>query len=56
MTQRELEQAVARVTGETLAEIRRRGFSLLKGPGPKSKPAWWKSRRKPQKDKELVHA
>jgi len=32
MTQRELEQAVARATGETLMEIRHRGFSLLKGP------------------------
>jgi len=32
MTQRELDRAVARATGETVAEIRRRGFSLLKGP------------------------
>jgi len=32
MTQRELEQLVARATGETLREIRHRGFSLLKGP------------------------
>jgi len=32
MTQRELEQLVARATGETLREIRHRGFSLLKNP------------------------
>jgi hypothetical protein len=29
MTQRELNQAVARATGEDLREIRRRGFSIV---------------------------
>ena len=35
MTQRELDQLVARATGETLREIRHRGFSLLKNPRPR---------------------
>ncbi|HAN99536.1 MAG TPA: hypothetical protein DCQ98_19870 [Planctomycetaceae bacterium] len=31
MDQRDLDEAVARATGERLARVRRRGFSLLRG-------------------------
>ncbi len=46
MTQREIDRQVARATGETVAEIRRRGFILLTAAPSCHKPPASKSRRR----------
>jgi hypothetical protein len=60
MTQRELEQLVARATGETLREIRHRGFSLLKNPRPRRAKRFRSFRTRPivpvKTGKEPVYA
>lgn len=60
MTQRELEQLVARATGETLREIRHRGFSLLKGPRRRRTNGFRSSKTRPidpvKTGKEPVYA
>ena len=45
MTQRELNRAVARATGESVQRIHRAGFGLLTRPRPQ--PYWRRARRRP---------
>jgi hypothetical protein len=45
MTQRELEQQLARATGESLGTIRQRGFSLMEAPEPEPLVIDWDEQR-----------